>query len=107
MEETVFLKIVGNTPMMRIWDFLLVERGLFDYSMTDIAENSHVSWTKFNEIFPEFEKRGIVKQTRRIGKARLFMLNEDNPFTKAMIELHKKISLAVLEKQKPEIPMSV
>ncbi len=102
MEQTAFLKIVGDTPMMRIWDFLLIERGLFDYSMTEIARNSHVSWTKFNKIFPELVKRGIVRQTRRIGRARLYMLNEENPITKAMIDLHKKTSLAVLESQTKE-----
>jgi len=75
---------------MRIWDFLLVEKGLFDYNMTAIAENSHVSWTKFNKIFREFVNRGIVKQTRRIGRAKLFMLNEDNKITQAMTELHKR-----------------
>ena len=106
MEETVFLKIVGNNPMMRIWDFLLTERGLFDYSMTEIAENSHVSWTKFNNIFPEFVKRGIIKQTRRIGRAKLYILNEDNQISQAMIELHKKISIATLDKH-TKVPVKV
>jgi len=98
MEQTAFTRVVGNTAEMRIMDFLLLEGRLFDYPMTEIANNSGVSWTKFNEVFPKFVKMGIVEETRRIGKARLYKLNEDNQFTKAWICFWKRISDITMEK---------
>ncbi len=99
MDKTAFTNIVGNTAEMRILDFMLIEGRLFDYPMTEIAKNSHVSWSTFNDVFPKFVKMGIVKQTRRIGRGRLFKLNKDNEIAKAWIQFHKRISLVVLEEE--------
>jgi len=107
MEQTIFTKIVGDSAEMRIIDFLLLEGRLFDYPMTEIAKNSHVSWTTFNEIFPKFIKMGIVKQTRRIGRARLFKLNEDNEITKAWITFWKRISLIATEQCSENVKIPV
>lgn len=63
---------------MRILDFLAVNEE-FDYSMKDIARLSRVGYATPKLMWPGLEKNGIIKQTRAIGKARMFRFNLKNP----------------------------
>ena len=92
MERSAFVRVFGNSPVVRVIDFLLTERGLYDYTLKDIAENSNVSFVTLQAVFPKLEKIGIVKMTRRIGKAKLYMLNEENPLVQKLIRMDKEIS---------------
>lgn len=83
-EKSVFLNVVGNSPKARILDFLLMFPK-FDYSLTDIAKNSNVGYSTLQLLWPDFVDRGIVIQTRIIGKAKLFKLNEENPIVQEML----------------------
>jgi len=40
-EESIFVEYFGDTPLVRILNFLILGKD-FDYSMTDIAEGSHI-----------------------------------------------------------------
>ena len=92
MEESAFRRVFGNSPLIRVMDFLLEEGRTFDYSLTEIARNSGIAWSTLHEIFPKLEKLGIVKKTRRIAQAKLYKLNEENPIVQELIELDNKIS---------------
>ena len=90
MEESIFVKVLGDTPKIRILNYLIKYRGL-DYSMSDIARNSNVGWATLSRLWNEFIKLNIVVQTREIGKAKLFKLNEENPAVTDLIEVYKKL----------------
>ena len=90
MEESIFVKVLGDTPKIRILNYLIKYRGL-DYSMSDIARNSKVGWATLSRLWNEFIKFNIVVPTREIGKAKLFKLNEENPAVLDLIELYKKL----------------
>ena len=90
MEESIFIKVLGNTPKIRILNYLIKYRGL-DYSMSDIARNSNVGWATLSRLWNEFIKLNIIVKTREIGKAKLFKLNEENPAVIELIELYKKL----------------
>ena len=83
-EKSVFLQIIGDSPKARILDFLLMFPK-FDYSLTEIARNSGVGYATLQLLWPDFVNKKIVVQTRIIGKAKLFKLNEDNPIIKDML----------------------
>ena len=51
----------------------------FDYSMKDIAKFSDVSYTALKEIWKELIRRKIVVNRRKVGKARMYKLNRENP----------------------------
>jgi DNA-binding transcriptional ArsR family regulator len=107
MEKSAFRRVFGDSPLIRVLDFLLEEGRTFDYSLTDIAKNSGVAWSTLHEIFPRFEKLGIVKETRRIAQAKLYKLNEENPIVKELTKLDKNISECFIQlelaKQETEI----
>ncbi len=111
MEKSAFVRVFGESPVVKVIDFLLTEKGLYDYTLKDIAENSDVSFVTLQGIFPKLENIGIVRMTRRIGKAKLYVLNEENPLVQKLIRLDKEISEYFigkeLKKQAVEKPIKV
>lgn len=97
-EKTLFIRFIGDTPYTRIFDFLITGRD-FDYSLTDIATKAGVSWSTLHRIFPEFMKNKIVKETRTIGRAKLYKLNLENTLVKNMIKLYDSIIINNLEQK--------
>ena len=84
--ETVFVEVFGNNPVMKVLDFLITYQ-LFDYSLTEIAKNSGVSYSTLQTFWDKLEKNKIVIKTRRVGKSNLFKLNTNNPAIKQLIKL--------------------
>ena len=79
--KTAFLQVFGDSPMLKVLDFLIVNED-FDYSMTDIASQSGVGYSTLKLFWKKLEDGKIVKQTRVVGKAKMYRLNFDNPVVK-------------------------
>ncbi|MCK4492030.1 MAG: helix-turn-helix domain-containing protein, partial [Candidatus Altiarchaeales archaeon] len=60
-EKSGFRRVFGDSPVIKVMDFLLAERGLYDYTLSDISENSGVSWSSLHRIFPNLVEMGIVE----------------------------------------------
>ncbi len=91
MEELpIFVRTFGSSPVIKVLNFLLQGRGL-DYSMSDVARNSNISWTTLNRIWTGMEKAGLILNTRKIGKAKLYKLNEESEVVGKIVELHKQL----------------
>lgn len=84
--KTVFIEIMGNSPVMKVIDFLISFQ-LFDYPMTEIAKNSGVSYSTLQTFWNRLEKNCIVVKTRRVGKSDLYKLNTKNPAIQQLIKL--------------------
>jgi len=96
-ETTIFREALGNSPVIRVLDFLIEGRGL-DYSLSDIAKNSNIGWTTLHRIWDNLLRLRIVKPTREIGRAKLFRLNEENPSVKELIKLYDTLLYQETEK---------
>ena len=79
--KTAFLQIFGDSPVLRVIDFLVVNED-FDYSMTDIASLSGVGYSTLKLFWAKLEKERIVENTRIVGKAKMYKLNLDNSIVK-------------------------
>jgi len=88
--ETLFRKALGDTPKIRVLEFLIEGREL-DYSISDIAEGAQIGRTTLFRIWGDLIKNKIILQTREIGNAKLFKLNQNNPFVIKMIELFDEV----------------
>lgn len=117
-ENSSFVKVFGDTPINRLWEFLIDSRGLFDYSMTDICETADISWNTLKEIFPKIANEGIVKETRKIGRATMYKLNEKNPKVVFMIGMYNAINMVfvrggnfklqmIITKNKNPVPLNL
>lgn len=96
-QESIFVEYFGDTPMVRVMNFLILGKD-FDYSMTDIAEGSHVGWTSFTRAWREMERRKVVVHTRDIGRARLYKLNTQDSTVQKLVKLHWEIIKAETDK---------
>lgn len=83
--ETTFVEIFGNNPIIKVLDFLITFQ-LFDYPLTEIAKNSGVSYSTLQTFWHRLEKNKIVIKTRRVGKSNLYKINTNNPAIKQLIK---------------------
>ena len=99
MEQTIFRKTVGDSPKIRVMEFLIEGREL-DYSISDIAEGAGIGRTTLFRIWKDLTDLEIIKHTRDIGNAKLYRLNMENPFVRKMVKLFNSIVIEPLNKKK-------
>ena len=95
-EESIFLEFVGDSPTTRLIQFLVEGREM-DYTMTDMT-NAGISWTTLHRIFPKMIESGIVKQTRTVGRAKLFRLNKENLAVQKLVALFDSLIFQEIER---------
>lgn len=88
--ETLFRKALGDTPQIRVLEFLIEGREL-DYSISDIAEGAEIGRTTLFRIFEDLLENQIIVPTREIGNAKLFKLNINSKFVKKMVEIFDEV----------------
>ncbi len=93
-EESIFLEYVGDSPRMRILQYLIEGRD-FDYTLTDLL-SAGVSWGTLNTLVPKLLELRIVLKTRKIGRATLYKINQENVAVKQLIELYDNLILEKL-----------
>ena len=92
MDETLLLKFLGrDNPIIRVIDFL-IDNEVFDYSKTEISKGAGISRTTLLKIWKTLEELGIVVETRKVGRAKMYKLNKKNPIVQKFIELDNAIS---------------
>jgi len=84
--KSLFLMQLGDTPKLRVLDFL-IDNHFFDFPMTAIAKESSVSYNSIKKFFGNFIRSGVVIKTRRIGKSDYYKLNLDNLFIKNLTKI--------------------
>ena len=89
-EPTLFREIFGDTPKIRVLEYLLEGREL-DHSIGDIAEGSNINRVTLFRMWKDIEKSKIIVHTRDIGNAKLYKLNMKNPYVKILVEVFDKI----------------
>ena len=83
---SLFLKQFGDTPQLRVLDFL-IDNYFFDFTMTEIARGSNVSYNSLKKFFGNLIFSEIIVKTRKIGKSDYYKLNLKNPFVNNLIKL--------------------
>lgn len=95
-EQSIFLEYVGDTPRMRILQYFIEGKEL-DYTLTDLL-NAGVSWGTLNQLVPKLLELRIVVKTRKIGRATLYKINQENKIAKHFIVLYNDLILGQLDK---------
>lgn len=89
-ESTLFREIFGDTPKIRVLEYLLEGREL-DHSIGDIAEGAGINRVTLFRMWNDLEKSKIIVPTRNIGNAKLYKLNTDNYYVIILIDVFDKI----------------
>ena len=90
-ENSVFIEVFGNNPIMKVLDFLITFAD-FDYPLTEIAKNSGVSYSTLQTFWDKLVRNNLVVKTRRVGKSDMYKLNTNNPAVKDLIKLDWKLT---------------
>jgi len=96
--ESILIKTLGDSPKLRIINFFL-DNPLFDFTKKEVIEALGMSKQTFYKYFPGLEKYGIVKVSRKIGRAKLYRINLNHPLIEMLREYEKRMSLQIAEKQ--------
>ncbi|MBW2991118.1 hypothetical protein KY348_05450 [Candidatus Woesearchaeota archaeon] len=96
--KTLFTELLGSSPEIKALDFLLIHKN-YDYSLTEIARNSSIGYTSIHLFWKQWVKKGIVKKTRRIGRAQMYELNQQNAFVKQLAGIHDLVLKGFLEQE--------
>ena len=96
--KSLFIEFMGDSPTIRVIDYLLTERDL-DFSITDMAKNAGIGRTTLYRIWDDLIKNKIIVPTRVIGKAKLYKLNKNNFVIKKLIEIDDRLILEDLKKR--------
>lgn len=78
-------------------DFLIDHRG-YDYSKTEIAEHAGIGWTTINRHWRTLEGWNLVTPTRKIGRATLYKLNEENQIVAQLLKFDEVASVYMSER---------
>ena len=89
-ENSTFVKFFGNYPKIKMLDYLLENRKE-DIHSTNIYNNIKISKPTLIELREEMVRDNILTQTRTIGRAIMFKLNNEDYFVKRLIEFHNAL----------------
>ncbi|MCP8309026.1 MAG: hypothetical protein H3Z54_10095 [archaeon] len=95
--ETLLLKYLGASPILRIVDFFL-DNPLSDYSKNEIVKNLEMGRVTFFKYWRELEKSGAVKVTRKVGRATMYQLDRESEVVKQLIKLDMALARKAMEK---------
>ena len=98
-EKSIFLEFMGDSPIMRVIDYLMTEREI-DFSITDMADNAGIGRATLYRIWDNLIKNEMIVHTRIIGKAKLFKLNLKSPKIEKLVEIDDLLIREELKKRK-------
>ncbi len=81
-----FAGLLGESPRVKMLEFLLVSRGNFEYHVKDIAEGSGVSRPTCYSELRQLNRKGIVVKGSKYKGRQLYKLNKQSPAVKALLD---------------------
>ena len=76
--RSVFLRVFGSTPQLRLLDFFM-DNPRHDFSRNEIMDAIGMAKRTLYEYLPTLVDEGVVKVSRKIGRAELYALDEESP----------------------------
>ena len=96
-DKSLLLQYMGDTPQLRIIDFFLDNRES-DYSKKEIIEYTGISKTTFYNVWDGIMRFGLLKTTRKYGRAQLYALNQDSALIQAFRVLDDELGKHAMER---------
>ena len=105
-KNSIFVETFGEVPMIKILDFFLTFDS-FDYSKSQVSEETGVSRITLDKIWEELISKKIIIKTRNIGRAEMYKLDKENSKVKVLLELTLKLASAFGEEEIEKIKKKV
>lgn len=98
MERSSFMLVFGSSAFVRVLDFFL-NYDSYDYSIAQISRETNTKWEVVERIVKILLKKNIIKKTRKMGKAQLYMFNHDSDLSKLLQDIDMRISEFFINKE--------
>ena len=95
-KSSIFVETFGETPVVKVLNLFLTFDS-FDYSKSQVAEETGISRITLDKIWKELIKQKVIIKTRSIGRAEMYKLNKKNPKVKVLLDLSLKLAEAFAE----------
>lgn len=96
--DSLLIKAFGYSPKLRIIDIFLTNP-YFDFSREELVKELGMSKQTLYKNFKDLEELGIVKVSRRIGRAVMYRINREHPLVKRLDEIINEMSLLIAEQE--------
>ena len=106
--DSLLLKAFGYTPKLRIMDIFMTNP-YFDFSKSELVKELGMSKQTLYKSFGDLEELGVVKVSRKIGRAVLYKINMQHPLVKKLYDMVTQTSMKIAEEemQKMKQPVKV
>jgi len=98
METSLIFKIYGNSPNIKILNFLL-SFPKNEFTVSDIIEELGMSKTTFYKYFDELINIGMIKVNPETTKPKLYSINIDSPIVQNMRKNIDFVSEKIADKE--------
>lgn len=85
-KKSLLVEFLGENTLTKVIDILLEKRP-FDTTKEEIIRETRVSRNSFFKVWKRIEAYNLVKRTRTIGRANLYVLDDNNPIVRKLLEL--------------------
>ena len=104
--DSLLLKAFGYTPKLRIMDIFMTNP-YFDFSKSELVRELRMSKQTLYKNFDDLEELGVVKVSRRIGRATLYKINMQHPLVKRLYDMVTQTSLKIAEEEMEKMKQPV
>jgi len=98
MGDSILLKAFGYSPKLRILDIFLANPYL-DFSKEELVRELGMSKQTLYKNFKDLVELGVIKVSRKIGRAIMYRINREHPLVKKLDEIINEISLQIAEEE--------
>lgn len=96
--DSLLLKAFGYTPKLRIMDIFMTNP-YFDFNKSELVKELGMSKQTLYKNFVDLEELGVVKVSRKIGRAMLYKINMQHPLVKRLYDMVTQTSLKIAEEE--------
>jgi predicted transcriptional regulator len=96
--DSLLLKVFGHSPKLQIIDIFLTNP-YFDFDKEELARELGMSKQTVYKNFRDLEELGVVKVSRRIGRATLYRIDRNYPLIKTLNENVNEASFEIAKQE--------
>jgi Fe2+ or Zn2+ uptake regulation protein len=93
--------IFGSSPRVKVID-LFISHPWTEYTKTDIANYSQIARSTLYDFLEELEDYNLIKKTKKVGNAQLYMANMDSEVSKLISAFQLSLAEIEIKKQTEE-----
>ena len=102
LQDTILVEVFGSSPETRMISFFM-DFPLNDFMQKEICEATGLNPRTVSTRLSKLHEMGVIKETRKAGKATFYQLNGESPVVREIDDLVTTMSMGVaLEESKAE-----